>query len=220
MITAHPDDAEFGCAGTIAKWVGTGEYEVEYVVCTSGNKGTRNSKLTPQDLAALREREQEAAARELGVRRCLFLRHDDGELETTMAFRAELALVLRQLRPDIVFTFDPWKHYQIHPDHRAVGTAAIDAIAAARDHLYFPEQLLGGLTSHRVKELYLFTPQEPNFWVDITDAFDKKIAALLKHESQNYLFSDLRERIQARAEETGRAQGMKLAEAFHREELR
>ncbi len=218
VIAAHPDDPEFSCAGTIAKWIAEGQ-EVVYVLCTSGNKGTKDLNLSPNELAATREREQEAAAQELGVSKCIFLRHNDGQLEVTMLFRAELCLVLRQERPDVVVTHDPWIHYQIHPDHTAAGFTAIYAVAAARDHLYFPEQLASGLQPHRVRELLLFRPQEPNFWVDISSTFDKKIAALRCHESQVTEFEGLEERLRQWAMTYGESQGIPLAEHFHRIEL-
>lgn len=196
VITAHPDDAEFTCGGTLAKWAAAG-HEIRYVLCTSGDKGTKNPKLQPDQLALIREQEQEEAAKELGAASCTFLRYKDGELEVTLAFRAELARVLRQMKPDIVLTHDPWIHYQIHPDHRAAGQAVVEAIASARDQLYFPEQLAEGLEAHRVKELYLFMPQEPNFWVDIRDTFDQKMAALSRHQSQvgNWPPEELRKRV-------------------------
>ncbi len=218
VIGAHPDDPEFGCGGTVARWLAEGR-EVRYVLCTSGDKGSWDPALGPAEMAALREREQLAAARELGVAECIFLRHVDGELEPTLAFRRELALLLRQYRPYVVVTHDPYLHYQIHPDHRAVGTAVMDAIAAARDVWYYPEQLVDGVSPHRVKELYLFRPQEPNWWVDITETFDRKITALHKHASQVERSPDLRERLHRLAQETGRAGGMPLAEAFRRIEL-
>jgi len=218
VILAHPDDPEFGCGGSIAKWTAEG-YEVRYALCTSGDKGSWDPAVSPGAMAALREQEQAEAARELGVVECLFLRHVDGELEPTLALRREIALLLRQFKPEIVVSHDPYLHYQIHPDHRAVGTVVMDAIAGARDIWYFPEQLGNGVGAHRVKELYLTRPQEPNYWVDISSTFERKIAALRKHESQVNRIGDLRERMHRLAEAAGRAAGVPLAEAFHRLEL-
>jgi LmbE family N-acetylglucosaminyl deacetylase len=212
VIMAHPDDAEFICAGTVAKYIEDG-YRVQYVLATSGNKGSDDPHITPADLAAIREAEQEAAARVLGVEEVTFLRHNDGELEVTLAFRKELALVLRRGRPDVVFTFDPWMHYQIHPDHRAVGQTALDAIAAARDHLYYPEQLTEGLREHRVHQVYLFATEHPNYWVDITGTIEKKIAALLCHKSQIGQ-RDIATLIKERARAVGAEHGYPYAEAF------
>jgi LmbE family N-acetylglucosaminyl deacetylase len=218
VIGAHPDDPEFGCGGTVAKWVAEG-HEVRYVLCTSGDKGSWDPRLGPSEMASIREHEQTEAARELGVRECIFLRHVDGELEPTLAFRREIAMLLRQYRPYVVVTHDPYLHYQIHPDHRAVGTVVMDAIAAARDVWYYPEQLVDGVGAHRVKELYLFRAQEPNFWVDITETFERKMAALRKHASQVERSPDLRERLHRMAEALGREGGVPLAEAFRRIEL-
>jgi LmbE family N-acetylglucosaminyl deacetylase len=120
----------------------------------------------------------------------------------------------------VVITHDPWLRYAIHPDHRAVGTAAIDAVASARDHLYFHYQLNGNLSAHRAKEILLFSPEAPNFWVDITETFAKKMAALQRHVSQVSRAKDLEERMRLRGAEIGKGQGMELAEAFRRIELR
>lgn len=217
-IMAHPDDADFTCAGTVINWVSKG-WRITYVMCTSGDKGTNDPGVTPEEIAAIREREAQAAARELGVADCLFLRHKDGELEVTMEFRRELAGLLRQHRPDIVLTHDPWRHYQIHPDHRAVGFSVIDAVAAARDRLYFVEQVTAGLAPHRVKELYLWAPEVPNAWIDITDTFERKVIALKQHKSQVSGIENLEDRLRQWAEASAEGHGMKLAEAFRRLEL-
>jgi LmbE family N-acetylglucosaminyl deacetylase len=218
IIAAHPDDPEFGCGGTVAKWVAEGR-EVLYVLCTSGDKASRDPNLGPGEMATIREREQIEAAKALGVRECIFLRHVDGELEPTLAFRKEIALLLRQFKPHTVVTHDPWLHYQIHPDHRAVGTAVLDAIAAARDIWYFPEQLSNGLGAHRVKELYLFRAQEPNHWIDVGETIEMKLVALAQHASQVERIIDLRDRIKRGAEMAGRDGGLALAEAFRHIEL-
>ncbi|MBI4319176.1 MAG: PIG-L family deacetylase [Chloroflexi bacterium] len=218
-IMAHPDDAEFTCAGTFAKWIAGGQV-IEYVLCTSGNKGTHDPTMTAERIAAIREKEQQDAARELGVSECIFLRHNDGELEPNLALREELALVIRQRKPDVVVTHDPWRQYVIHPDHPAAGFATIHAVAAARDYLYFAHQLKDGLTPHRVKDIYLFSPQEPNLWLDITDTFDNKIAALSKHRSQVGEIQGLRDRLREMAANWGQPKGIPLAEAFRHIEVR
>ncbi|MCL4467131.1 MAG: PIG-L family deacetylase [Chloroflexi bacterium] len=218
VIVAHPDDPEFGAGGTIAKWLAEGR-EVRYVLCTSGDKGSWDPQITPGAMAELREAEQLAAARELGVAECLFLRHVDGELEANLAFRREISLLLRQYRPESVITHDPWLHYQIHPDHRAVGTAVMGAIAATRDFWYFPEQLQNGLRPHRVKDLYFMRAQEPNFWVDISSSLERKLAALRRHASQTDRIPDLAARMRRLAEAAGKPAGLPLAESFHRVEL-
>ncbi|HEX6800265.1 MAG TPA: PIG-L deacetylase family protein [Ktedonobacterales bacterium] len=212
-IFAHPDDAEFICSGTIARLAEAG-YRVQYVLATSGDKGSDNPAATPEELATTREAEQRAAAEILGVAEVTFLRHHDGEVEVNIPFRRELALEIRKGRPDLVLTFDPWQRYQIHPDHRAVGQTALDAVAAARDHMYYPEQLIGGLKEHRAHNVLLFATDEPNFWVDITPTIEKKIAALLAHTSQ-IRSEGLAERIRERAHIVGQTRGVEYAEAFH-----
>ena len=137
-IFAHPDDAEFGCSGTIALWASLGVH-VTYCLLTSGNKGTHDPDLSPDRLARTREREQRAAGKVLGVKEFVFLRHDDGELEVSMDLRAEVCRAIRECRPDLVLTQDPWRPYQVHPDHRVAGWSAMDGVIAARDHLFFPE---------------------------------------------------------------------------------
>jgi LmbE family N-acetylglucosaminyl deacetylase len=143
-----------------------------------------------------------------------FLRHFDGELEVTLPFRAELAGIIRAGKPDVVFTFDPWQRYQVHPDHRAVGTTALDAIAAARDPMYFPEQVKEGLAAYRVHNVYFFATDEPNYYVDITATIGKKLEALRAHGSQ-FRNPQAEEFIKARARTAGATIGVEFAEAFH-----
>lgn len=212
-IFAHPDDAEFICSGTVARFVASG-YRAQYVLATSGDKGSDDPNATPEQLAATREAEQCAAAAILGIEEVTFLRHHDGEVEVGISFRRELALVIRQGRPDVLLTFDPWQRYQIHPDHRAVGQTALDAVAAARDHMYYPEQLTEGLAAHRVHNVYLFATDQPNYYVDITTTIDKKIAALQAHTSQ-IRTEGLAERIRLRSRMVGQEIGVEYAEAFH-----
>ncbi|HEX8732413.1 MAG TPA: PIG-L deacetylase family protein [Ktedonobacterales bacterium] len=212
-IFAHPDDAEFICSGTIARFVASG-FRAHYVLATSGDKGSDDRDATPESLATTREAEQRAAAKILGVEEVTFLRHHDGEVEVNIPFRRELARVIREGRPDVLLTFDPWQRYQIHPDHRAVGQTALDAVAAARDHMYYPEQLTDGLTEHRVHNVYFFATDEPNYYVDITATMELKIAALLAHTSQ-IRAEGVAERVRARAAAVGQQIGVEYAEAFH-----
>ena len=213
VIFAHPDDAEFMCSGTVARFAESG-YRVQYVLATSGDKGSDDPQATPEWLAATREAEQHEAARVLGVEEVTFLRHLDGEVEVSIPFRRELALVLRQGQPDVVLTFDPWQRYQIHPDHRAVGQTALDAVAAARDRTYYPEQLVDGLTEHRVHNVYFFSTDAPNYTVDISGTIEKKIAALLCHRSQ-IGSREIAETVRARARVAGAEIGVEYAERFH-----
>lgn len=212
-IFAHPDDAEFICSGTIARFVHSG-YRAHYVLATSGDKGSDDRNATPEGLATTREAEQHAAAKILGVEEVTFLRHHDGEVEVNIPFRREIAKVIREGKPDVVLTFDPWQRYQIHPDHRAVGQTTLDAVAAARDHMYYPEQLTDGLTEHRVHNVYFFATDNPNYYVDITETMELKIAAILAHTSQAKS-EGLAERIRERARAVGQQIGVEYAEAFH-----
>lgn len=182
-IGAHPDDAEFGAGGTLAKWTAAGT-EATILVLTDGSKGSWDPSLSPSDLVRMRMNEQTRAAEALGVDSALNLSYTDGELEYTMELRAEVCLWIRRLRPDVVLTHDPWRRYMLHPDHRATGWAAIDGVVAARDHLFFPEQLVGGLIHHRPGALLLWAADEPDHYEDVTGFVDRKVTALLSHSSQ------------------------------------
>ncbi len=220
VIFAHPDDAEFGCSGTIARWARDGRYVV-YVACTSGDKGTSDPNMDPARLAAIREEEQMAAARVLGVKGVHFLRVPDGRVEDTVELRERLVRLIRQERPDIVVAQDPYRLYQLHRDHMMAGRAAMDAIfPSARDPLNFPEHLREGLQPHKTAELYLFGTDNPDVWVDITDTFDLKMAALRCHKSQVGHLEGLEERIREWATLQGKAKGIPLAESFKRIEMR
>ncbi|WP_376796960.1 PIG-L deacetylase family protein, partial [Thermogemmatispora sp.] len=154
VVQAHPDDAEHLCGGTIALLAREGK-EVHYLLVTRGDKGSDDPHLPPEHLARIREQEQREAASVLGVQTVTFLEgYSDGEVEPCLQLRREIALVIRQLRPDVVFTFDPWKKDEVHPDHRAVGICTVDAIACARGLWYYPEQLQDGITPHAVRQIY------------------------------------------------------------------
>lgn len=189
VIIAHPDDAEFTAAGTLAKWAQEGK-EMTYLVCTDGSKGSDDPTMTPQTLAAIRRVEQEAAARILGANGVVFLNYEDGALEPDLALRRDIAREIRRYKPDIAVCEDPTMYwsgqwYINHPDHRAAGEAALAAIfPTARDRLNFPELLAEGLEPHKVQEIYIAGANAPDVWVDITDTIDVKIAALKEHVSQ------------------------------------
>jgi LmbE family N-acetylglucosaminyl deacetylase len=219
VVAAHPDDPEFGCAGTVLKWSQAGK-EITYVLLTSGDKGSHDPDLRPGKLAARRESEQRAAAADLGVGQVVFLRHPDGILESTLELRRQLTAVIRERRPHILLTIDPWRHYQLHPDHRAAGQAALDAVYAAREWYIFPEQLVEGVDPWRVRELYLFWTDNADFWEDISGCLDARIAALMRHASQVGLDPEkLVERVRQRAREAGEKPGYAFAEAYKRIEL-
>ncbi|MDP9264931.1 MAG: PIG-L family deacetylase [Chloroflexota bacterium] len=217
-IVAHPDDAEFGCSGTLALWAQHGVH-LTYCLLTSGDKGTHDPKMTARRIAGIREREQRAAGTAVGVKDFVFLRHHDGELETSMKLRGEVCRAIREQRPDVVFTHDPWRPYQIHPDHRVAGWEALDGIIAARDHLFFPEQLGPTLSHHRVKRVLLFGSADPNTWFDISGTIEEKLEALAAHKSQVGHFDSLAERMRGFAAATGHAWGLPAAEAFRYLEL-
>ncbi len=221
VITAHPDDAEFGVAGTIARWAREGK-QVVYVVCTSGDKGTNDRNLKSEELAKIRKREQRAAAEVLGVREVTFLGYPDQGLEDTSEFRKELVRWIRIYRPKIVVTSDPYRRYLWHRDHRIAGQVTLDAVFPyARDHLAYPDLLEEGLEPHHVEEILFWAAEDINFRSDITDTFDLKVAALRCHESQIKGFpkSDWEEWLRKRCEDAAEGEDFELAEAFHRVEI-
>lgn len=221
VVTPHPDDAEFGAAGTVAGLVAQGK-AVVYVICTNGDRGTSDRSMKPETLARTRQREQRAAAKVLGVREVVFLGYGDQALEYTPEFRERLVRLLRSYRPETVITVDPHQHYLWwHRDHRICGEAVMDAIFPyARDHLAYPDMLDEGLEPHKVSELLLFNTDNPNYRVDITGTFDKKLAALMCHQSQVAEFSpQLGERLREWAEDSAKEEEYGLAEAFHRVDM-
>jgi LmbE family N-acetylglucosaminyl deacetylase len=185
VVFAHPDDAEFMCAGTVAKWCAEG-WEVIYVSVTSGQRGSREPGMTGQRLAAIREREQRAACRSLGVRHCVFLGFQDGYVEQTPELRGEIVRQIRTYCPDIVITWDGFYRRAFnHRDHRNVGIVTYDAVyPCASDPLYYPEQIEEGLTLHRPAEIWLAGSDEPDHHIDITDFVSRKLDAAMCHVSQ------------------------------------
>jgi LmbE family N-acetylglucosaminyl deacetylase len=217
IITAHPDDFELCCAGTVAKWMRQG-WQARLCLVTSGDKGTANAMTTAattaQAVASLRHAEQEAAGAVIGLRDIVYLGQTDGELFATMELRRLLAEQVRLFRPQALFTHDPWRPYLLHPDHRAVGMATIDAISAARDPLNFPEQLQGAVTSWRVTDIYLFATSSPDVFVDVSETFEEKLAALRQHAGQMAGMPGMEERLRDLAAEHGKRIGARYAEAF------
>jgi LmbE family N-acetylglucosaminyl deacetylase len=221
-IGAHPDDAEFGAGGTLARWAREG-CEISMVIVTDGSKGSWDPLVSANDLANLRTAEQIAAAAALGVTGDLIhLGYVDGELEYTMDLRRKVCQLIRRLRPNVVLSHDPWKRYMLHPDHRATGMGTIDGVVAARDHLFFPEL---GLEKHRPDAILLWGPDESDYWEDIAPTFDVKITALLCHSSQTQsTMNDATNGDEARAAfvermtewsaRNGAAVGLPMAECF------
>ncbi len=230
VVVAHPDDAEFMAAGTVAKWAREGK-EIVYVLCTSGDKGTADVTVNPADLAEARQGEQRAAAAQLGVKDVVFLGYEDGILQNTLQLRRDIVRQIRRFKPDVVVCQDPttrWsaQGYINHPDHRAAGDATLDSVyPSARDPHVFPELLTEGLEPHKVKEVYAGGTNFADVWVDITETIETKIDALLAHESQlsngkRPADWDLGKVIRERAQHNADGQGMQYAEAFKYFKLR
>ncbi|MBI2760370.1 MAG: PIG-L family deacetylase [Chloroflexi bacterium] len=223
VMVAHPDDAEFMCGGTVAKLCADG-WEVWYCLATSGDKGTKDPEMTRERLAGMREEEQRAACRILGAKDVIFLRRPDGFLENTHEFRGEIVRLLRQLRPHLVITWDGFRRGFNHNDHRVVGVATYDAVfPASRDPLYYPEQIEEGLNWHRVGELLLAGSDEPDYFIDISEVYEKKIEALLAHTSQvarDTPRDDWVKMMRQRTREAAEITGIPYAEAFRRITLR
>jgi LmbE family N-acetylglucosaminyl deacetylase len=179
-IGAHPDDIEFGCGATLAKWAQAG-CEAHLLVLTDGSKGTWDPHADLEVLVAQRAEEQRAAASVLGAVAVHFLGATDGELTEDRSTRARICEIVRRTRPDVVFTHDPWKPYRLHPDHRHAGFVTIDALVAARDAHFFPEQ---GLAPHRPDRVLLFEAELVDHVECVDDTIDVKVQALLAHRSQ------------------------------------
>ena len=220
VVTPHPDDAEFGVAGSVVHWVREGR-EVIYVVCTNGDKGTSDPNLKPEELAKIRQQEQLAAAEVLGVREVIFLGYPDQGLEDTPEFRKELVRLIRKYRPETVVTADPYRRYIWHRDHRITGQVVLDAIFPyARDRWAYPDLIAQGLEPHKVKEVLLWGAEQPNYFTDIADTFEVKMSALRCHHSQvGHFPPEWDEQLRHRYEEFAQGKGFKLAEAFHRIEI-
>lgn len=224
-IGAHPDDIEFGAGATLAKWAAAG-CEVSLLVCTDGSKGSWDPASDPTELAAIRQREQRAAAEALGATGAvIFLRWIDGELESGPRQRSQVAAAIRRLRPQVVLGHDPWKRYRLHPDHRHAGRLAVDGVVAARDPHFFPEL---ELPHHRPETLLLFEPDEIDH-VETTAGFERaKLAALEAHASQfeSTMFATddeeiaaFRRRILDGLATHGAMVGAAMGEPFHQLEL-
>jgi len=225
-IAAHPDDVEFGCGATLARWAAAG-CAIHHLVCTDGSKGTWDAEADTTALVAVRQDEQRAASRALGgAGDVVFLGWPDGELDTGLRQGWQVAYWIRRLRPDVVLGHDPWKRYRLHPDHRHAGFLTVDGVVAARDPHFFPEQ---AIPHHRPSALLLFEADEPDH-VETADepAVAAKLAALEAHRSQfrSTMHVDrddpeapaqleaFRARIRARLADHGALAGAPLGEAF------
>ena len=198
--------------------------EINYVLCTAGDKGTSDRTMSPGALAEIRRREQRAACDRLGVKDLTFLGYEDGVLENSLALRRDIVREIRRFKPDVVMCQDPtmrWsaQGYLNHPDHRAAGDATLDSVyPSARDPHVFAELLCEGFEPHKVREVYLAGTNFPDVWIDVSETIEAKIEALRAHESQvgpvarpNRDFSVF---VRQRSAEIGEPQGMKFAESF------
>src|SRR5574341_488256 len=188
VVVAHPDDPEFFCGATLAKWAREGK-EIRYLLLTCGDKGSDNPDMTPQVLCTDRQAEQRAASNVIGAKEIIFLSYPDGELFNTLDVRREIAREIRKFKPHVVVTNDPTTYLRAnginHSDHRTAGAATLDAIfPAAGNRMYFPELLGQGLEPHAPKEVRLTVTLEPTTWVPVNDTIDVKIAAIREHKSQ------------------------------------
>jgi LmbE family N-acetylglucosaminyl deacetylase len=222
VIAAHPDDIDFSSAGTIAGWTDTG-IDVSYCVVTSGDAGGHDPDVSRADMVTLRQAEQTAAAKQVGVHDLRFLGYPDGQVEASLQLRKDLSRVIRQVRPDRLVCPSPERNYLrlgvSHPDHRAVGSAALDAVYPdARNQFAFPDLLaVEGLQPWTVREVWISGGPAPNHYADVTETFPRKVAALRAHVSQTGHMDKLEEFLRgwlSRAAEQGGLPDGRLAEVF------
>ncbi len=220
FIYAHPDDIEFGVAGTAAKWA-QGGCEVTYVVITDGNVGSHEQGMTTEKLAETRRAEQNAAAKMAGASHCLFLGYHDGLLQPTLELRKQLVRLIRQYKPNVVVTGDPRRFFPgggrvNHPDHRAAATAVVDAVfPSAEMNMLYPDLFEEGLLGHKPNYLYVSHAEDSNTYIDISDTIDLKIESLRQHASQLGDW-DPEEPLKSWSAENGKKVGFDHAEAFLR----
>lgn len=223
VFFAHPDDAEFGAAATMAKLAQQGN-EIWYVICTGGAGGIHTLNTTPGELLEIREGEQRAAMDVLGVKEAVGLRYlrRPGEWGSPTELVEKTMRLIRQYQPDIIFTHDPWRPYQVHPAHRMVGWAATEAAYLADKPWHFPQHIAEGLRPYKPREVFLFGSHDPNYWVDVTQTIDLKIEALRQHKTQlgrrvePPWLEEFAQRIKAWSSEAGKHIGVDYAEAFHK----
>ena len=228
VIAAHPDDVDFGAAGTVATWAAEGT-EVTYCLCTNGDAGGFDAAVPRSQIAGIRQEEQRAAAKEVGAGEVVFLGYPDGRLVVSFDLRRDLSRVIRQVRPQRVLIQSPeisWDRLPAsHPDHRAAGEASLAAVYPDARNPFTHTSLLEeeGLEAWTVHDLWVMGGPTPNHWVDITDVFDKKLAALRRHVSQTSHMDDLEDLLRGwgvhQAEAAGLGEGC-LAEPFRRVTVR
>ena len=220
VITPHPDDADFWCSGTIAKWIGNGA-TVRYVLCTDGGKGTADPSISSAELSKIREQEQADAAESLGVHELVLLHHPDGSLEDDDEFRKELVRQIRQVQPEVVLCPEPYrKNLAWHRDHRITGQVTLDAVfPCARDHLHFVELWRDeGLEPHKTGTILFWGTEQADTTVDISDSMDAKLKAVSAHQSQmgGRTAQEIEKFIKERAQVSEGGSGKEYVEAFRK----
>ena len=215
VVEAHPDDVEWYAGGTIACLTRQG-CAITLVICTEGERGSYDSAASPVILAATRKQEQRAAADFLGIGEIVYLGYPDGQLEPTMELRRELAVLYRRFKPDLLLTFDPWKRYELHPDHLAAGRAALDARIVSKMPLFYTHTRALGYDAWAIPEIWLYNADQPNHYVDVGETLAVRLEALRLHASQNVYGDDSVQYLTRQAEEAGVRAGCRYAEAFHR----
>ncbi|MGC2192115.1 MAG: PIG-L deacetylase family protein [Candidatus Dormiibacterota bacterium] len=220
VVVAHPDDAEFSSAGTVALWTSQG-IEVNYVICTDGAAGAADPTIEQSRLASIREVEQREAADVLGVKEITFLRQPDGQLRVSNELRGDLVRLIRQHRPDLIICQNAVRNYSNlygnHPDHLAAGQLAIEAVYPyARNPHAYPELLAAGLEPHSVREVLVVGTESPDYFTDVTTMIDRKMAALARHRSQHTPGQDFSARVLERMAKMGEPHGIAYAESFRR----
>jgi len=222
VILAHPDDPEFFCGGTLARWAQAGHH-IQYYLLTCGDKGRNdhNQDIPGDELCDLRHQEEQAAASVLGVKAVHFLDRDDGTLVPDIDLRRDVVRIIRKMKPDILVTCDPqnlFATYGInHPDHRAAGQVVLDAVfPAAGNDLFFPELLKEGYPPHMPNEVWVSLTNQPNVTIDITDAWQTKLKALKEHKSQIGDPVKFEERMRSRHTDESTDEKPKFEEKFRR----
>lgn len=224
VVTAHPDDPDFGAAGTVACWTKSNA-EATYLIVTDGSKGSADPEMTSEKLVKIRQQEQWDAAKVVGVTNVEFLDFPDGGTYNTPELRKALTRKIREHRPDLVITHDPTtrffeNRFLNHPDHRAVGDTLLDVVyPIARDRLNFPEHEEQGLQPHKVLDVFLTGSNAPNMWVDISETIDLKIEALKQHKSQFDDMNALEKRVRDISRERAAKVSFEYAEVFRRVQL-
>ncbi len=217
-VCAHPDDLEYYCGGSVRRMTDDG-WNICLVIATDGDRGSHDPASSRHLTACIRRDEARSAAQLLGISRIEFMGNDDGELRSAQSLRADLTRLYRSVRAERLITFDPWKKYELHPDHREIGWAALDARLQARLPHFHSDQLRDGLTTWTISEILLFNTDEPDYFVDISTTLERKLEALRAHVSQwEHIWPQTSAAVRAEAERIGviAGGGTRMAEGFKR----